>query len=137
MRGIRDAIADGRHAPGTALPSEAELAAEYGVGRKTVRQALAELERAGDIVNRPGRRRRVPGEDQAHDALYERIAARMTADVASGTYRPGAAVPSVSALCSQYDVSRATIRKALDELRRKGVIKHDSGSTRPTWAAVR
>lgn len=137
VQGVRDAIADGRLAPGTALPSEAELAADYGVGRKTVRQALAELERAGDIVNRPGRRRQVPGVEQAHDALYEKIAVRLADDFASGTYSPGTAVPSESALCSQYNVSRATIRKALDELRRKGVVSYGNGRARPTWATVR
>jgi DNA-binding GntR family transcriptional regulator len=136
VRGIRDAIADGRLAPGTSLLSEAEIAAEYGVGRKTVRQALAELERAGDVVNRPGRRRQVPGVEHAHDALYEEIAVRLADDFASGTYSPGVAVPSESALCSQYNVSRATIRKALNELRRKGMVTHENGRTRPTWAAV-
>jgi DNA-binding GntR family transcriptional regulator len=104
VRGIRDAIADGRLAPGTSLPSEAELAAEYGVGRKTVRQALAELERAGDIINRPGRRRQVTGVEQAHDALYEKIAVRLADDFARGTYSAGTAVPSESALCRQYNV---------------------------------
>jgi DNA-binding GntR family transcriptional regulator len=137
VRGIRDAIADGRHARGTALPSEAELAAEYGVGRKTVRQALAELERAGDIVNRPGRRRQVAGEEQANDALYEKIAARLAEDVAAGLYEPGTAVPSESALCSHYSVSRATIRKAIEELRRKRLISNSADNARPTWAAVR
>lgn len=136
VQGVRMAIADGRYAPGTALPSEAELAAEYGVGRKTVRQALAELERAGDILNRPGRRRRVAGEDRVHEALYEKIAAQAADEVASGVYEPGTEVPSESALCSHYGVSRATIRKALDELRRKGVITYGRGSARSTWATV-
>lgn len=46
---IRSRIADGTYPPGTALPSEDALAAEFGVTRPTVRAGLAEL-RATDAV---------------------------------------------------------------------------------------
>jgi DNA-binding GntR family transcriptional regulator len=133
-QGIRRAIADGRH--GSVLPSESELAAEYNVGRKTVRQALAELERRGEIVNRRGRRRQVPGAQQPQDALYEKVAARLMDEVAKGMYLPGTMVPTEDDLRIQYKVSRATIRKALGELRRRGVVTHEDGRARPSWARV-
>jgi DNA-binding GntR family transcriptional regulator len=135
-QGIRQAIADGRHAPGSSLPSESELAAEYNVGRKTVRQALAELERREEVVNRRGRRRQVPGVHRAQDALYERIAARLMDEVSRGLYQPGTIVPTEDVLRRHYNVSRATIRKALDELRQRGVIIYTGGRTRPIWDSV-
>jgi DNA-binding GntR family transcriptional regulator len=46
---IRARIADGTYPPGSALPSEDALAAEFGVTRPTVRAGLAEL-RASDAV---------------------------------------------------------------------------------------
>jgi GntR family transcriptional regulator len=47
-------IAQLRYAPGSLLPSEAELAAEFGVTRMTVRQALAGLAGQGLIERRHG-----------------------------------------------------------------------------------
>lgn len=51
---LRDLIARGDLAAGERLPSESELARRFGVNRLTIRQALAELARAGLIVARQG-----------------------------------------------------------------------------------
>jgi len=134
--GIRQAIGEGRLARGSALPSEADLAAQYGVGRKTVRQALAELERSGEIVNRPGRRRQVPGGQEAQGTLYEKVAAQIIDEVAIGRYPKFGSVPSEESLRTTYGVSRTTIRKALAELRRQGVVTYDRGRTGPSWGPV-
>jgi GntR family transcriptional regulator len=48
-------IGKGALVPGDKLPREEILAAELGVSRMTLRQALAALERQGTIVRRPGR----------------------------------------------------------------------------------
>ena len=53
---LRDKIGSGRLAPGTAVASEAELSAEFGVSRGTVRQALAALRAEGLISGGRGRR---------------------------------------------------------------------------------
>ena len=47
-------IASGRYAPGDKLPTEAALAARFGVNRHTVRRALAALSEAGTIRTRRG-----------------------------------------------------------------------------------
>jgi GntR family transcriptional regulator len=48
-------IEAGRHAPDTRLPSEAELAEQYGVARVTVRRAIALLRDRGKVVTVHGR----------------------------------------------------------------------------------
>ena len=45
----------GRLAPDTRLPSEAELATQYGVARVTVRRAIAQLRDRGKVVTVHGR----------------------------------------------------------------------------------
>ncbi|WP_199257717.1 phosphonate metabolism transcriptional regulator PhnF [Paracoccus binzhouensis] len=47
-------IADGHYRPGDKLPSEADLAARFGVNRHTVRHALASLAEAGTVRSRRG-----------------------------------------------------------------------------------
>lgn len=53
---LRDEILSGRFPPGSALPSERELALQLGVNRLTLRAALARLETWGLIVTRHGAR---------------------------------------------------------------------------------
>ena len=48
--GIAAKIADGSYPPGSRLPPEAVLAAEYGHARLTVRRAMAELRVRGLII---------------------------------------------------------------------------------------
>jgi DNA-binding transcriptional MocR family regulator len=51
---LRDRILRGRYAPGVRMPSEADLGHEYGVGRTTVRRAIAALRAEGLIVVQHG-----------------------------------------------------------------------------------
>jgi len=53
-RAIAAAIADGRYGPGERLPSERELADEFGVSRPTVRDAMIALEFQGLVESRQG-----------------------------------------------------------------------------------
>src|ERR1700685_4301494 len=52
---LREGVLSGRLEPDTQLPSENELAADYGVSRPTVRRALARLRAEGLIVTNQGR----------------------------------------------------------------------------------
>lgn len=58
---LRAAIAAGTYGPGSRLPSESDLATQYGVSRGTVRQAFAALRADGVISSRRGARRVVLG----------------------------------------------------------------------------
>lgn len=51
---LRRDIIDGRQPVGTALPTEANLMARFGVSRSTVRAALAELKNRGLVAGRRG-----------------------------------------------------------------------------------
>ncbi|MFE6055220.1 GntR family transcriptional regulator [Kitasatospora sp. NPDC056446] len=53
-RRIQERIDAGAYPAGVRLPSEPELSAEFGVNRLTVRQAVAELERAAAVEIRRG-----------------------------------------------------------------------------------
>ena len=53
---LRESIHSGQLAPGAEMPSENELAAEYGTSRKTARSALAILRSEGLITTGQGRR---------------------------------------------------------------------------------
>jgi DNA-binding GntR family transcriptional regulator len=54
---LRSQIQDGTLGPGALLPSETEVAREYGVSRQTARSALQALEREGLVIVRPRRGR--------------------------------------------------------------------------------
>src|SRR5471032_807571 len=51
---LKDALEEGRWAPGEQMPSEAELVAQFGVSRMTVHRALRELQDAGLITRLQG-----------------------------------------------------------------------------------
>ena len=53
---LRESIHSGHLAPGSEMPSENELAAEYSTTRKTARSALAILRSEGLITTGQGRR---------------------------------------------------------------------------------
>ncbi|WP_037253351.1 GntR family transcriptional regulator [Kibdelosporangium aridum] len=56
------------------------------------------------------------------ESLHERIAADIRRRVLSGELPVGAAVPSESQLCAQWDASRGPVRQALGTLRAEGII---------------
>lgn len=52
---VRGRIAEGEYPPGTRLPSEAQMIAEYGVSRPVVRQAIAALRAEGIVTVQHGK----------------------------------------------------------------------------------
>ncbi|SFD13764.1 GntR family transcriptional regulator [Streptomyces aidingensis] len=67
--------------------------------------------------------------DQRRKALrHEAIAADLSSRIASGGLRPGQKLPSEKHLMEHYDVSRTTLRQALDNLRATGLIESRQGA---------
>ncbi len=60
-------------------------------------------------------------------ALYHQLKAILTQKITSGQWPVGHRLPTESELCKQYGVSRITVRRALAELEREGLIKRRQG----------
>lgn len=56
------------------------------------------------------------------EPLYEQIKDALTAQIKSGILKPDDRLPSEKELCAIYNVSRITVRQALAELAREGLI---------------
>lgn len=69
---IGQRILDRRLREGERLPSETELARQFGVNRSTVREALRELESNGLVTRRPGSKRMSVSRPQ-HDVIAEGV----------------------------------------------------------------
>ncbi|MFG1810957.1 GntR family transcriptional regulator [Streptomyces sp. NPDC049040] len=61
------------------------------------------------------------------DTPYLRIAWELRQDIEQGTFGSGDQLPTQAALVRRFDVSRATVQRALDELRRDGWIDSQQG----------
>jgi len=61
---------------------------------------------------------------------YARIAASLRERIAAGNPPPGSLLPSESALCQDYGVTRNTVRRALAELAEDGLIETVPGRGR-------
>lgn len=54
--------------------------------------------------------------------VYEVIYNRLRSQIFSGKFRPGDILPSENQLCSEFSVSRETVRKGLKQLEQEGLI---------------
>lgn len=68
-----------------------------------------------------------PFERAARVPLHHQIKDDLALQLRSGRYRPGAALPGEAALCAHYAASRGTLRQALAELARDGLIERHPG----------
>ena len=86
---------------------------------------------ANRAAPRRGRRERdgIGGGSQvpADVPLYRVVIEQLRADMATGTLSVGAPLPSEKDLCARFDVSRITVRRAVDELAREGRIHRQAG----------
>lgn len=60
--------------------------------------------------------------------LYERVRQAIKSSIDDGTYAPGERLPSESRLAEDLGVNRLTVRRAIEELARAGVVESRQGS---------
>ena len=58
---------------------------------------------------------------------YHQVYVTLRTWVRDGTYRPGDQIPTEPELCRMFDVSRITVRKAIDDLAREGWLVRQQG----------
>lgn len=61
------------------------------------------------------------------EPVYATLARRLRGEITSGTYEPGTFLPSEAALAGAQNVSRSTVRRALDELVAQGLVIAHNG----------
>jgi GntR family transcriptional regulator len=60
-------------------------------------------------------------------ALYRQIATRLREEIATGAFEPSGRLPSEAEIGLRFSVSRVTVRQALDDLARDGLIERRKG----------
>ncbi len=61
-------------------------------------------------------------------ALWTAIAETLSADIASGHYRPGEQLPTEAQLAARFTVNRHTVRRALADLADRGLVRSRRGA---------
>ncbi|MFF4652392.1 GntR family transcriptional regulator [Streptomyces sp. NPDC001380] len=62
-----------------------------------------------------------PVDPSAPEYVYRQVADHIAAEIAARTLRPGARLPGERALAEQYGVAVGTARRAIQELRDRGL----------------
>src|SRR6201996_5251390 len=60
-------------------------------------------------------------------SLWRQIANRLRADIAAGANPPGAQLPTEAEMSARFGVNRHTVRRALEELSRDGLVRVEQG----------
>ncbi len=64
----------------------------------------------------------------ANESLFVTIYKKLLADIQRGVYQENSPLPSEDKLCKTYNVSRSTVRRALDLLKATGIIETVNGT---------
>src|SRR5579863_5362788 len=59
--------------------------------------------------------------------LWLQIARALEREIAAGTYAVGARLPTEAQLATRFSVNRHTVRRALEDLSRRGLIRVEQG----------
>ena len=69
----------------------------------------------------------MPLDQNTSKPLYKQLEERLLHQIETGVFKPGSKLPTESELSEQYDVSRVTVRKALDSLSKNCILERRSG----------
>jgi GntR family transcriptional regulator len=70
----------------------------------------------------------LPETDADSRPLYQRLAETLSRRIAAGELAPGQALPPERKLAEEHDVSRVTVRHAIEQLARDGLVEQRRGS---------
>jgi GntR family transcriptional regulator len=59
--------------------------------------------------------------------LHTQLAALLKAQIVAGVFAPNTSLPSEREMCEQYNISRTTVREALHQLEKDGLIQRHAG----------
>jgi DNA-binding GntR family transcriptional regulator len=123
---IQAHIRDGKLRIGDPVPSEAELASEFGIARTTARRVARELREQGVAHTISGKGTFVGPSGAPHTPsrlpLYQQIAEDIAKRIRHGDISPNRAIPSEKAMMQQYGVAKVTARQAVAHLREQGWV---------------
>jgi GntR family phosphonate transport system transcriptional regulator len=60
-------------------------------------------------------------------SLWRQIAGQMERDIAGGAHRPGERLPTEAELSARFGVNRHTVRRAMEELEGRGLVRIEQG----------
>lgn len=60
-------------------------------------------------------------------SLWRQIQQAMEAEIASGAHKPGARLPTEAELSARFGVNRHTVRRAMEELEARGLVRIEQG----------
>ena len=66
-------------------------------------------------------------DNQGSQPLYKQLEEKIIQDIENGIYRKGQKIPTEKELSQMYDVSRITVRKALEEITKQGILERHAG----------
>lgn len=123
---IQARIRDGELRIGDPVPSEAELASEYGVARTTARRVARELREQAVAHTIPGEGTFVGSSGDPRTPsrlpLYQKIAEDIAERIRRGDISPNRAIPGEKVMMQQYCVAKVTARQAVAHLREQGWV---------------
>ncbi|GGS46631.1 hypothetical protein GCM10010156_01650 [Planobispora rosea] len=123
---IHARIRSGELGPGEPVPSEAQLEIQYDIARTTARRVARELREQGLVYTVQGEGTFVgePGTPRPDDQtpVYQQIAAGVRERILRGELAPNRRVPSEKDLMKQHGVAKATVRQAMEFLRKQGWV---------------
>jgi DNA-binding FadR family transcriptional regulator len=134
LRLLRAGLARGVFRDGDRLPTMVDLARQARVSKASMSKAVSTLVREGLLDARRGRGivltrdRAEPAPAARAPTRTEHIAKEITRGLLCGAYGPSHVVPSLKELQASYGAGSRSVRRALESLRRRGlVVPHGRG----------
>ncbi|MGN9819710.1 GntR family transcriptional regulator [Streptomyces sp. SD11] len=140
---IRERLASGRYPPGSRVPKQSELADEFGVSERLVRDVLQPLQTDGtlyivsgwgtyvtvpDEASRRGTYAAIPKETSRR-GFRDRVERAVRQRITDGTYPPLTWLPPLRVFTDEFEVSSATAHLALAPLKDEKLLGSVRGKT--------